>query len=120
MANFYAGIRVGLVFVLLTALLSAETVPAFGQTQLATDSATVHNQVKNWGVGKSVKMTLVSGEQVSGHIRSIGADSFTIKVHKTERTIPYADVTQIKDPGPLTWILVGAVIVIVIIIAVHH
>jgi hypothetical protein len=120
MVNFYAGIRVGLVFFLLAALLGAETVPAFGQTPPATDGAAVQNQVKNWGVGKSVKMTLVSGEQVSGHIRSIGADSFTVKVHKAERTIPYADVTQIKDPGPLTWILVGAAIVIVIILIVHH
>jgi hypothetical protein len=118
MSNFYAGIRTGLVLLLLAALLGTENVPAFGQTQPSPSA--VETQVKKWGVGKSVKMTLQSGEQVSGHIRAIGADSFTVRVHKKERSIPYAEVTEIKDPGPLTWILVGAAIVVVIILIVHH
>jgi hypothetical protein len=82
----------------------------------------VEGQVKKFGVGKNVKVTLVGGEQVLGHIRTIGADSFTVKVHKanTERSIPYAQVTDIKDPGPLTWILVGAALVIVVILIFHH
>lgn len=115
-----AAIRTGLVLLLLVALLSTETVPAFGQTQQAPDPSTVENQVKMWGVGKSVKMTLLSGEKVSGHIRAIGTDSFTVKAHKTERSIPYAQVIAIKDPGPITWVLVGAAIVIVTVIVIAH
>jgi hypothetical protein len=112
-------IRTGLVLLLVVALLGTANAPAFGQAQ-AADASRVETQVKNWGVGKSVKMTLRSGEKVNGHIRAIGADSFTVKVHKTERTIPYAQVIEIKDPGPLTWIVVGAVIVVVIILIIHH
>lgn len=116
----YGGIRTGVVLLLLVALLGTQTVPACGQTQQAPVSSAVETQVKKWGVGKSVKMTLVSGEQVSGHIRAIGADSFTVKVHKKARSIPYADVVEIKDPGPLTWMLIGAAIVVVIILIFHH
>ena len=112
--------RMELVLLVLVALLGTETVPAFAQGQQTPDPAAVETQVKHWGVGKNVKMTLVSGEQVSGHIRAIGADSFTVKAGKTQRTIPYAQVAEIKDPGPLTWILVGAAIAIVIILIVHH
>jgi hypothetical protein len=115
-----ASARTWLVLLLVAALLHAETVPAFAQTQQTPDPSTVENQVKKWGVGKSVKMTLLSGERVSGHIRAIAADSFTVKARKTERSILYAQVTEIKDPGPLTWILVGAAIVIVIILIAHH
>jgi len=117
---FYSSIRTGLVFLLLVALLGTETVSAFAQTQQASAPAAVENQVKKWGVGKSVKMTLLSGEQVSGHIRAIGPDSFTVKVHKKERSIPYDQVAEIKDPGPLTWMLIGAAIVVVIILIFHH
>jgi hypothetical protein len=118
--GIYAGIRKGLVLLLLGALLGTQTVPAFGQTQQAPAPSAVENQVKKWGVGKSVKMTLQSGEQVSGHIRAIGTDSFTVKVHKTERDIPYAQVAEIKDPSPLTWMLVGAAVAVVVIILIFH
>ena len=112
-------IRTGLVLLLVVALLGTANAPAFGETRTA-DTSTVETQVKNWGVGKSVKMTLLSGEKVSGHIRAIGADSFTVKVRKTERSIPYAQVSEIKDPGPFTWIVIGAAIVVVIVVIVHH
>lgn len=112
--------RMGLVLLLAAALLGTSTLPAFAQTPQATDPALVKSEVQHWGVGKCVKMTLVSGEQVTGHIRTVGVDSFTIKSHKTDRTIPYAQVTQIKDPGPLGWLLIGAAIVIVTILIVRH
>jgi hypothetical protein len=114
--------RAGLICMLTLSLLGTQMVPAFAKAPQTPDPAAVENQVKKWGVGKSVKMTLTSGEQVSGHIKTVGADSFTIKTGKpaTERSISYAQVTEIKDPGPLTWILVGAAIVIVIILIAHH
>jgi len=115
------GFRHGLVGILAMALLAAASVPAFGDDQPTPDAATVAAQVKQWGVGKNVKMTLSNGEHLTGHIRSIGPDSFTVKVSKAERTIPYSQVSFIKDPpGPLTWILVGAAIVLVTVLIVHH
>jgi len=105
---------------LLWGLVAAPGIAKTPQTTQTMDAATVQAQVKKFGVGKSVKMTLVSGEQVSGHLRSIGADSFTVKVSKSaERTIPYDQVTFIKDPGPLMWMLIGAAIVIIIIVVVR-
>ena len=69
-----------------------------------------------------MKVWLVGGELVRGHIRSIGPNSFTVKLSKasTERSIPYAQVTEIKDPGPLTWLLVGAAIVLVTVLIIHR
>ncbi len=114
--------RMGLVLLLAVALFGVESVPAFAKPQQTPDPSAVENQVKKFGVGKSVKMKLVGGEQISGHIRTIGADSFTVKISKTstEKSIPYAQVTEIKDPGPLMWILVGAAIVIIIIVIAKH
>ena len=115
-------LRTGLVLLVAVALLGTATVPAFAQGPQTPDPSAVESQVKKFGVGKSVKVKLVDGQQISGHIRAIGADSFTVKISKasTEKSIPYAQVTEIKDPGPLTWILVGAALVIVIIIIAHH
>jgi hypothetical protein len=115
--------RMGLVLLLAVALLGTETAPAFAQAPQTPDPSTVENQVKKFGVGKSVKVWLVGGEFVRGHIRGIGADSFTVKVSKTstERSIPYAQVAEIKDPpGPITYILIGAAIVVVAILIIHH
>jgi len=114
--------RTGLALLLAVVLLGAETAPAFAKGPQTPDPSTVENQVKKFGVGKSVKVKLVGGEQVSGHIRAIGADSFTVRISKTstERSIPYAQVTEIKDPSPLTWMLIGAALVIVIIIVARH
>jgi hypothetical protein len=74
--------------------------------------------VTKFGIGKAVKVKLVGGQKLSGHIKSIAADSFTVKLDKsaTEREIPYDQVMQVKDPSPIFWMAVGAVIVIVIIV----
>ena len=115
-------LRKGLVFLLAVALAGGETVSTFAKQSPAPDAATVASQVKKFGVGKSVKVTLTGGEKLRGHIKSIDADSFTVKLSKAggERAIPYAQVTEVKDPGPLIWMLIGAAAVILIIVAVHH
>ena len=106
---------------LLLAVALADTTAgvAFAQTAPAPDPSLVAAQVKKFGVGKSVKVKLIGGEKLNGHIQSIGADAFTVKLSKAggERSVPYAQVAEIKDPGPIFWILVGAVIVIVVIVA---
>ena len=114
--------RSGLALIVAVALLGIETRSLFAQGSQAIAASPIETQVKNFGVGKSVKIWLLDGEFITGHIRSIGTDSFTIKVSKTrsERSIPYSQVTEIKDPSPLTWMLIGAALVIVIILIAHH
>jgi hypothetical protein len=103
-------------------LISTEMVSGFAKELQAPDASAVASQVNKFGVGKAVKVKLVGGERLSGRIQSIGADSFTVKLNKTggERAIPYAQVGEVKDPGPLTWMLVGAALVIIIIVIAHH
>ena len=115
-------LRKGLVFLLAVALTGTETVSAFAKESQAPDPSTVASQVKKFGVGKTVKVKLIGGEKLSGHIQSIDVDTFTIKLSKAggERAIPYAQVGEVKDPGPLTWMLIGAALVIVIILIAHH
>ncbi len=115
--------RMGLILLLAAAMLGTPFFSAFAQaTSQSPDPAAVESEVKKFGVGKSVKVWLVGGEQVNGHIRKIGDDSFTVKVNKsTERAIPYAQVREVKDPpGPLEWLLIGAAIVLVTVLIVHH
>jgi len=115
-------LRKGLVFLLAVALVSTNTISMFAKQSQASDPSTVASQVRKFGVGKAVKVKLTGGEKLSGHIQSIGVDTFTVKLSKRggERTIPYAQVAEVKDPGPLTWMLIGAAVVILIIIVVHH
>jgi len=111
--------RQGLAILLAIALTGAGTPFAFAKESQAPDPSIVAAQVKKFGVGKAVKVKLIGGERISGHIQSIGTDAFTIKLSKVrgERGIPYAQVGQVKDPSPVTWMLIGAAIVIIIIVA---
>ena len=115
-------LRQGLAILLAIALTGAGTASAFAKESETPDPSIVATQVKKFGVGKAVKVKLIGGEKLSGHIRSIGAEAFTIKLSKEggERVIPYAQVGDVKDPSPLTWMLIGAAIVIIIIVAAKH
>ena len=112
----------GLVLLLAIALTGTETFSTFARQSQSPDPSTVASQVKKFGVGKAVKVKLTGGEKLSGHIQSIAVDTFTVKLSKQggERTIPYAQVAEVKDPGALTWILIGACVAIVIIIIARH
>jgi len=112
-------LRQGLAILLAVALTGAGTASAFAKESQAPETSMAAAQVKKFGVGKAVKVKLIGGEKVSGHIQSISADAFRIKLSKQggERVIPYAQVGQVKDPSPVTWMLIGAAIVIVIIVA---
>jgi len=115
-------LRKGLVYLLAVVLMSADTFSAYAKDSQPPDPSVVASQVKKFGVGKSVKVKLVGGEKLSGHIREISGDGFTITLSKGagERAIPYAQVLEVKDPSPIFWILVGAALVIVIIVAARH
>ncbi len=110
-----------LALLLAAAMLGTPIAPAFAQGTQTPDPAAVESQVKKFGVGKSVKVWLVGGERVDGHIRKINDDSFTVRVNRsTQRSIPYAQVTEIKDPSSLEWLLIGAAIVVVTILIIRH
>jgi len=115
-------LRKGLVYLLAVALTGSDAVCAYAKESQAPDPSAVASQVKKFGVGKAVKVKLMGGEKLSGHIQSIGGDTFTIKLSKGggDRTIAYAQVVEVKDPGPIFWMLVGVVLVIVIIVAARH
>jgi hypothetical protein len=109
-------------------LLLLSTSLLFGSRSLARDRQTaplspdaVKAEVKQIGIGKEVKVRLTGGERVRGHLASIGDDSFSVRTgkHGSERQIRYDQVADVKDPGPLTWILVGAAIAVIIIVIVH-
>jgi protein involved in polysaccharide export with SLBB domain len=106
------------VALLVAATAGLVSVPSLAKVPQTPDPSAVKAQVTKFGVGKAVKVKLVGGQKLSGHIRSIGPDSFTVKVDKSaaEKEIPYDQVLQVKDPGPLTWMLLGAALVIVIIV----
>jgi hypothetical protein len=110
----------GLLLLLVVAFASAAANPAFAKTAQSPDATTVQAQVQKFGVGKSVKVQLVGGERVRGHIASIGENSFSVRLgrHKGERQIPYDQVRQVKDPGALTWMLIGAAVAVIIIVVV--
>ena len=116
------GERILCVLLLAVALLGTENAPALAQAPPTTDPAAVEGQVKKFGVGKSVKVTLANGELVKGHIWAISGDSFTVKINKSSpvRSIPYAQVTDIKDPGPLVWMLVGVAVAVAIVLIIRH
>jgi hypothetical protein len=106
---------------LVAATVGLLTVPSLAKVPQSPDPSAVKAQVTKFGVGKEVKVKLVGGQKLSGHIQSIAPDSFTVKLDKSaaEKQIPYDQVLQVKDPGPLTWMLIGAAIVIVIIVVVR-
>lgn len=114
-------IRGGVGILLVAAALGLFATVSFAGKPQPADPSVVQAQVKKFGVGKEVKVKLLGGEKVGGHIHRIGAYSFTIRVDKSksEREIPYDQVVQVKDPSPLTWMALGAAIVIVILVAAH-
>lgn len=103
---------------LLVATVGLLTVASFAKVPQNPDPSTVKAQVTKFGVGKEVKVKLAGGEKLSGHVKSIAADSFTVKLDKgaVDKQIPYDQVVMVKDPSPLTWMLIGAAIAIVIIV----
>jgi len=89
-----------------------------GQPNVA-DPVAVKAKIERMGTGQHVMVKLVTGRKLRGHIASIGDISFTLKADRTgsELPIPYEHVRDVKEnPGPVFWMAVGAIIVIVIIV----
>lgn len=115
-------LQAGSVLLLAVVLLAAQTAQTFAQTLQTADASAAEAQVKKFGIGKCVKVTLAGGEQLKGHIWAISPDSFTVKIGKSSpmRSIPYSQVTEIKDPGPLVWMLICAAAAVAIVLIIRH
>lgn len=104
----------------LVCVLGVKAGPAFAGTPKAIDANAVKVKVEKLGVGEHVMVKLAEGRKLRGHIASIEGNSFKLKLDKSqaEMQVPFDNVSKIKkNPGALTWMVVGAVIVIIIIAA---
>jgi len=103
---------------LIAAVLVMEAVPLQAKSPKLTSPAETKQRVEKLGVGQHVMVRTVKGQELHGHILKIDDQAFTLKPDHSERTdIAYTDVVKIrKNPGPIFWMFVGAVVVIVVIV----
>jgi hypothetical protein len=96
-----------------------EGIPAAARSAKPMDALRARVRVQKLGVGEHVMVKTARGQELHGHIIKIDSQAFTLKPDHSQQTeIAYADVTKIrKNPGPVLWIVVGAVLVIIIIAA---
>ena len=112
--------RQGIALFLVAALLSMTTVPAFAKAPKTSAPDVIKRKVEKLGVGEHVAVKRVVGETLHGHITAIGEESFKLHADRatSETEIAYNQVLNVKkNPGPVMWMLVGAVLVIIIIVA---
>jgi len=104
-------------FVLATVLVM-QAVPASGKSPKLGNPAEAKRRVEKLGVGQHVMVRTVQGRELHGHIVKIDAQTFALKPdHSSQTEIAYADVMKVrKNPGPIFWMLVGAVLVVIIIV----
>ena len=108
----------------IAALLAGVTllvaVPGFAGPPKAIDPAAVKVKVEKLGVGEHVMVRRTEGPTLRGHIVGIERDEFQIRPDNTSThvSIAYGQVVKVrKNPGPFAWMLVGAIITVVIIVA---
>ena len=112
--------RRSLALLLIVVVLSTTIVPAFAKVPKTSDPDVVKRKVEKLGVGEHVAVKRVMGETLHGHITAIGEQSFTLHADRatSETEIAYNQVLNVKkNPGPVMWMLLGAVLVIIIIVA---
>lgn len=94
---------------------------ALPQTAPGAHAEQVKSAISKLGVGKHVRITLASGENVRGNIAGVGVNSFSIQPDHaaTAQQIAYADVTRIHTgSNRLVWIALGVVVVSVVIVVI--
>ena len=109
-----------LVAVLLVCAMCFPAAPALAGPPKTTDPVAVKAKVEKLGVGEHVMVKRSEGPKLHGHITGIEEHTFKLKPDQAqaEVAIPYADVLKVKkNPGAITWMAVGAVLVIIIIVA---
>ena len=112
-----------LALLLVVALLSATTVPAFAKAPRISDPGVIKKKVQKLGVGEHVAVKRLADMTLHGHITAIGEQSFKLHADNTasETEIAYDQVSSVKkNPGPIGWMILGAVLLVVIVVAVKH
>lgn len=110
-------------------LVSSASVSHSVSAQTAADAQTVERAragVQKLGVGRSarVEVKLRDDTKVNGYVSAADEESFTVTDQETgaNRTIAYADVTQVKKAGgglsPRTWVILGAAAAAAVIVGV--
>ena len=115
--------RRSLALLLVVALLSTTTVPTFAKAPKTSDPEVVKRKVEKLGVGEHVAVKRVVEKTLHGPITAIGEQSFTLQADNatSETEIAYDPVLNVKkNPGPVTWMVLGTVIMIVLIVAVKR
>jgi sporulation protein YlmC with PRC-barrel domain len=109
-----------LLAVVLAAMIWGNAGLTFAGSPKLPNPDVVRAKVEKLGVGEHVMVKRTKGPKLHGHIIGIDEQTFKLKPDKAQAdvVIPYADVQKIKkNPGPIMWMLVGAVLVIIIIAA---
>lgn len=109
-----------LLSMLLACLMWGTAVPALAGTPHAPNPDAVRAKVEKLGVGEHVMVKRTEGPKLHGHITGIAEQSFKVRPDnaQAEVVIPYTEVLKVKkNPGAITWMLVGAALVIIIIAA---
>jgi hypothetical protein len=104
----------------LACVMVLTAVPGFAGKPKAIDPAAVKAKVEKLGVGEHVMVKRAEGPALHGNITGIEQDAFKIRPDNTSADvlIAYDQVLKVrKNPGPIAWMLVGAILVIVIIVA---
>ena len=95
-------------------------VPGLAGSRKAIDPVKVRAKVERLGVGEHVMVKNAEGQILRGHIVGIDQDTFKLQPDNTsaEVLIAYDQVVKVrKNPGAFTWMLVGAILAVVIIVA---
>ncbi len=101
--------------------------PSRAQAQEVTQSAEkARAAVQKLGAGpqRRVEVKLQDGTRLRGSISAAGEDTFTLTDAKTgaPRTLAYADVARVKEPGgglsARTWVIIGAAAAAAVIVGV--
>jgi hypothetical protein len=110
----------GLVAVLLAGATALAAVPGLASPPNIPHAEAMRAKVEKLGVGEHVMVKLAEGPKLHGHIVGIDPQAFQLKPDNAQAAIviPYDHVLKVKkNPGAITWMLIGAALVIIIIVA---
>src|SRR5207248_11542869 len=112
--------RRAVALVLFMVLEGSQNVPALATSPKTLGPVAAEVKVKKLGVGEHVMVKIVGGKKLHGHITEISERSFALQPdhENSVRQIAYDQILEVrKNPGPITWMLIGAAIVIIVIVA---
>ena len=101
--------------------MTFSAVPGMAGPPKLTSPDTLRAKVEKLGVGEHVMVKRTEGPKLHGHITAIDEQSFRLRPDnvQAELLIPYTDVLKIKkNPGAITWMLVGAALLVIVVVAV--